>query len=123
MGYQLHGVDPDSSVFRNKDEGYGLSVTLWESSRDWDDVCRGHEGAGITTLVVGDVRSLGVIVARAPLVGNLNHCELFNIGAKTPKKLKRVHAWALHHPSIEASLRGAEVTFQKSWKLRSITVP
>lgn len=119
MEYQLDNSSPDSSAFRSKEEGYGLSVTLWESERDWEDDLRYHKDAGLTTLIVGDIRRLGVIVARAPLTGNLNHCELFGIGSKTPKKLKKLHAWALYHTAIILEHRGEVVNYREEWELRS----
>jgi hypothetical protein len=118
-----HGLieyELESSNFREKEEGTGLSVTLWEGERDMQDLLRFAPGFGVTTLVVADVRSLGLKIMRIPLVGNLNHCEVWGIGSKTPKKLKRVHRWAVHNAIIPLDRRIDAVVFQTDWEPRRL---
>ena len=54
--YQLADAEPDSSNFREKEEGTGLSVSVWTSPGDLDRLLAEYPGWELTTLVVSDVR-------------------------------------------------------------------
>jgi hypothetical protein len=118
--HALSGAEPDSSNFREKEKDTGLSVTLWESAKDIQDVLEDFPQYGITTLVVADVRSLGLAIVRMPLQGNINHCEIWGIGSNTPKKLKRVHSWAIYNACIPLDLRQEVVQFRAQWEPRGL---
>ena len=117
--HALSGGQPDSSNFREKEEGTGLSVSLWLTPDNLDAIIGDYPGWGVTTLVVEDVRKLGLRVMRAPIPGDPNHCEIWGIGSKTPKKLKRVHMWARYNDCIPEEGRKPVVTFQEEWQPRS----
>jgi hypothetical protein len=78
-----------------------------------------HPGWGATTLVVSDVRKLGLRIMRVPLENDPNHCEIWGIGSKTPKKLKRVHKWARYNDCIPEAVRQPVVPFAHEWQPRS----
>lgn len=120
--YLLDGPDPDSSNFREKEEGTGLSVSVWASPADLENLLAEHPEWGVTTLVVSDVRKLDLKIMRAPLVEDPNHCEIWGIGSKTPKKLKRVHKWARYNACIPQELRAAVVSYADVWEPRSTTI-
>lgn len=117
--YSLIGAEPDSSNFREKEEGTGLSVSVWTKPEDLGTLLAEHPEWGVTTLVVSDVRKLGLKIARAPLPDDTNHCEIWGIGSKTPKKLKRVHQWARYNDCIPTDSREPVVPFASEWSPRS----
>jgi len=119
--YAVVGAEPDSSNFREKEEAAGLSVSVWVDPADLDKLLAEHPEWGLTTLVVADVRMLGLKIARAPLPDDPHHCEIWGIGSKTPKKLKRVHRWARYNECIAEDLRNAVVSFADAWTPRSVT--
>ena len=96
----------EKSNFRETEEGRGLSVTLWETSSDLDDIRRGHDDLGVVCVAASVFRDIGVRIVRVPLVGNLNHCEIFPRLSPSPlKKLKKAARW-VHYPDwIPANLR------------------
>lgn len=118
----LHGSEPDSSNFREKKEGTGLSVSVWTSSGDLAKLLAENPAWGVTTLVVSDVRKLGLVIVSTPLPEDANHCEIWGIGSKTPKKLKGVHRWARYNDCIPEGAREAVVTFSEEWTPRSSPV-
>lgn len=116
--HALSGAEPDSSNFREKEDGTGLSASLWSTPEALDAIVADHPSWGVTTLVVADVRKLGLLVMRAPLPDDPNHCEVWGIGSKTPKKLKRVHRWARYNDCIPENVRGGTVEFAVAWEPR-----
>lgn len=116
--YLLVGAEPDSSNFREKEEATGLSVSIWVNPDDLEKILAEHPEWGVTTLVASDVRTHELKIVRAPLVGDPNHCEIWGIGSKTPKKLKRVHRWARYNHCIPEEVRGPEVPFADDWASR-----
>lgn len=117
--HALIDAEPDSSNFREKEEGTGLSVSVWTSPDDLEALLAEHPGWGLTTLVVSDVRKLGLKIVRDPLPDDPNHCEIWGIGSKTPKKLKRVHKWARYNDCIPEDSREPVVPFTDEWAPRS----
>jgi len=116
--YALAGADPDSSNFREKEEGTGLSVSVWTKPDDLESLLAEHPEWGLTTLVVSDVRKLGLRIMRAQLDDDPNHCEIWGIGSKAPKKLKRVHKWARYNDCVPEESREAVVPFADEWPPR-----
>lgn len=117
--HALDGVRPDSSNFRNKEAGFGLSVTLWESDQDVEDILRWNEECGLATIVVADIRALGLLVSRVPLVGNLNHCEIFgNIGKGKRNRLRDASLWVKYPDVVPAENRAPVVQWQEHWEPR-----
>lgn len=117
--HALDGAAPDSSNFREKEESTGLSVSLWLQADNLDVLLADHPGWGATTLIVADVRKLGLRVMRAPLPDDPNHCEIWGIGSKAPKKLKKVHRWARYNECIPEDAREPVVSFAEVWDPRS----
>jgi hypothetical protein len=116
--YALIDAEPDSSNFREKEEGTGLSVSVWSSPDDLIILLTENPTWGLTTLVVSDVRKLGLKIMRAPLPDDPNHCEIWGIGSKTPKKLKRVHKWACYNDCVPENSREPVVPFANEWAPR-----
>lgn len=96
--WMVHDGVIEKSNFRETEGGRGLSVTLWESDADLADVRRGNEEFGVVCVTAADLRELNMSIVRVPLVGNLNHCELFpRLGPAAQKRLKNASAW-VHYP-------------------------
>jgi hypothetical protein len=90
----VHSGRIEKSVFDERAPGCGLSVTIWESPRDLDDILRGHENFGVVSVPASAFREHNVIIARAPLDGNPNHCEIFpRLTGGQQKKLRAVTKW------------------------------
>lgn len=91
---QVHDGKIDTSVFRETEMGCGLSVTVWETPDDLEDILRGHEGFCVICVSADELRKHGVIITRHALVGNLNHCEIFpRLTGGQRKKLKAAAIW------------------------------
>lgn len=117
--HALKGARPDSSNFRNKEDGHGLSVTLWTSHSDLEDIRRNHEDCGVVTIVAHDARALGLIIVRAPLEGNPNHCELFPAISKGRQNLLRnASEWVVYPAIVAQEERDAVVTWTEKWQPR-----
>ena len=100
----------DSSTFLEKEDGRGLSVTVWQSPCDLDDIRRLELSLGVVCVPVQPLRDAGVRIVRVPLVGNLNHCEI--VPRLTPgqrKALKRAASW-VHYPDWVATEHRTTVT-------------
>jgi hypothetical protein len=70
--FKLHGaVDSLTQI------AHGLSITVWETEDDLKDVLRFNEQFGVLCVNAEQVREQGLSIARYPLVGNLNHCEIY----------------------------------------------
>lgn len=95
---QVHDGRFDSSCFLENEKEQGLSVTLWESLADLDDIRRFHEDFGIICFDVAVARQPDVVIMRAALVGNLNHCEVYpKLPPRLRKACKRNGRW-VHYP-------------------------
>ncbi|MFO6447830.1 hypothetical protein ACLBKU_11850 [Erythrobacter sp. NE805] len=104
----VHQGQIEKNVFDDKEPGWGLSVTVWESPADLEDVMRDHEDFSVVCVTAADFRDHGVVIARRPLVGNLNHCEIFpRLTNSQKKKLKSVHKWVYYADSVLPEHRGA----------------
>jgi hypothetical protein len=115
----LSGPRPETSNFRNKEAGFGLSVTLWAGDGDLADIRRGHELFGVVTIVVGDARALGLLVARSPLDGNQNHCEVFPTISKGRQNLLRnACEWVVYPEVIPPEQREPVVVWHEQWERR-----
>ncbi len=97
--FLVHDGVIEKNNFRETEEGRGLSVTLWESATDLDDVLRFEQDLGIVCVEAQSFRGVNALIVRVPLVGNLNHCEIFP--RLTPGPLKRLRAAArwVRYPS------------------------
>ena len=90
----VHSGRIEKSVFDERVPGCGLSVTIWESPSDLEDILRRHEDFSVVCLSASAFREHHVIIARAPLVGNLNHCEIFPRMTGGPqKRLRNAARW------------------------------
>jgi|SRR5438309_10668107 len=94
----VHDGVIESTCFDERTLGTGLSVTAWRSPSDLEDIRRFHEHFGVVCVEAARFRALGAIVAAAPLIGNLNHYEVFPRLSSSPrKKLKAAARW-VHYP-------------------------
>lgn len=109
--FMVHDGVIEKSNYRETEEGRGLSMTLWESPSDLDDVLRFNSDLGVVCVTAEKLREVGAVIVRVPLVGNLNHCEIFpHFSQSTQKKLKSATMW-VHYPDwVDAGLRGAVET-------------
>jgi hypothetical protein len=90
----VHDGEIEKSNFDERDEGHGLSVTVWESPQDLEDVLTGHENFGVVSVKSSVLRAEGVIIARVPLDGNPNHCEVFpRLSTGARRRIKRQAKW------------------------------
>lgn len=110
--FQVNDGVVDSSCFLEKEFGQGLSVTVWGEPSDLDDIRRRHEEFGVICVEASVFRAANAFIARAPLVGNLNHCEVFPRLSNSPrKKLKIASKW-VHYPDwVKPEHRKATVAF------------
>lgn len=123
---QIADCLPNSANFRQRDEdaSSGLSVTYWLSDADLDDVARPEPKFGIISIVVADIRTCGLILVRTPLVGNLNHCEIFgNITPSIRKKLKRASLWVRLPQDVDAEQFAPLDLYQGEWVPRFENIP
>lgn len=73
---------PSSSNFYNDKEGKGTSVDLWEPDRRPDDVLKGHDGYGVVSISIGEIRRIGKTkghplgVIRVPQHNNRHHAHI-----------------------------------------------
>lgn len=117
--HALAGARPDSSNFRNKEEGYGLSVTVWGNDADLAAIRAGNEDCGIVTVVVADARALGLLVAKSPLPDNPNHCELFPDISKGRRNLLRTASeWVVYPEVVPPEQREPVVEWREHWEPR-----
>lgn len=108
----VHDGIIEKSNFREDEEGRGLSVTLWENPSDLDDLLRFQPDFGVICVAAHEFRAVGARIVRVPLVGNLNHCEIFPRFTPSPqKKLRSASKW-VHYPSwVSEDHRGVLETF------------
>jgi hypothetical protein len=94
----VHGGVVESSNFREDEIGRGLSLTIWESESDLADIRRFNESFGVVCVAANVFREAGAVIVRVPLVGNLNHLEVFPRFSSSPlKKMKLAARW-VHYP-------------------------
>ena len=109
---RVHQGKCETSNFREDEEGRGLSVTVWEREADLDDVRRHHDGFGVICVAAHVFRSVGGIIVRVPLVGNLNHCEIFPRFTPSPqKKLRAEVRWVYYPDWVGLEHRGPTEAF------------
>lgn len=92
---------PDRSNFQHKaSEETGWSCTIWESEEDLENIMAGHADFGVVRIDAEAIREFGLQIARVPLDGNPNHCEVF--GPMTSKsqagKLRDQCEWVIQPP-------------------------
>lgn len=116
---RLSGARPDTSNFQNKQEGFGLSVTFWESDGDLEDVRRGYETFGVVTIVAADARALGLLIARSPLDDNPNHCEIFpTVSGGRRTLLRNASQWVVYPDAFPLEAREPVVGWSANWEHR-----
>ena len=92
--FLVHSGAVELSVFDEREAGCGLSMTLWLDQGDRDDLLRSHADFGVICVTADQLREEGAIIARRPLVGNLNHCEIFpRLTGGARKRLKKAAKW------------------------------
>ena len=94
---------PDSSNFKNKKDGEGLSVTAWLSDEDLQATIAEEPTFGVVRTTAGELRAIGLKIVRAPLDDNPNHCECFGKPSKNaPRLVAKAAKWvrppASHDP-------------------------
>lgn len=110
--FQVHDGRFEKSVFEERERGCGLSVTIWQSREDLEDIIRRHEDFGVICVRASVFRELGAVIARAPLVGNLNHCEVFpRMTGGAQKKLRNAAKWVRYAGWVLPEHRGEIETF------------
>lgn len=88
----------ESSCFRETEVDRGLSMTPWLSDQDLEDVLRDHDDFGVIAVAASALRAEGATIARCPIEGNANHCEVLpHFGKKAQRRLKRAAGW-VHYP-------------------------
>ncbi len=98
---RLSGCRPDTSNFRVSGAVdpitgivLGLSVTVWQTAGDLEDVLRFNEQFGVLCLNAEQVREQGLEIVRYPLVGNLNHCEVYGqLSSSKRNALRNAARW------------------------------
>lgn len=106
---------PDRSNFQHKsNENSGWSCTLWDSDVDLYNLTSGHTEFGVVRIKAEAFRQFGLQIARVPIDGNPNHCEVF--GPMTSKsqagKLRDQCVWVKYPPSVPDAARGPLETFE-----------
>ncbi len=97
--FLVHDGVVESSNFRETEEGRGLTVTVWAAPSDLEAVLRLEPSLGVVCITAQDIRDVGAQIVRVPLVGNLNHCEIFPRLTPSPlKKIKKAARW-VHYPT------------------------
>jgi hypothetical protein len=103
----------DRSTFRENEPGAGLSMTVWESDADVEDVLRFNEGMGVVAIEAHHIRRENGLIVRAPLVGNLNHCEIYPRFGKGPcGRLRDACRWVRYPMAPDTSNLPPLVTLQ-----------
>ena len=86
------GPRPQSDNFSNSPDGTGTSVTILAEGIDPRELLEGHDGFGLVSLSVQDIRDAGLGIVRKPIVGgDQNHAH---IQGKKKKKIERQLAGA-----------------------------
>ena len=85
-------------------------MTVWECPSDLEDIRRFHDGFGVICVDVAVLRTFDtdITIARAPLVGNLNHCEIYPRLSGGQRKACKSNARWVHYPEwVSENYRGA----------------
>lgn len=108
----VHDGEIEKSNFDEREPGQGLSVTAWAVASDLDDVLRRHEDFGIVCVPADAFRNEGALIVRVPLVGNLNHCEVYpRLKGGQCKRIKRLSLWVYYPDWVEHQHTGPVETF------------
>lgn len=108
----IHSGKIEKGVFADREAGCGLSVTIWESPSDLDDIIRRHEDFCVVCVPASAFREFGVVIARHPLVGNLNHCEIFPaLTGGQQKRLRAASQFVRYADDVPAEYRAQLVEF------------
>ena len=67
---------PQSDNFSNHPTGTGTSVSILVEGSDPLDVLEGHEGFGLVSLTVQDIRDAGLGIVRHPTSDDPNHAHI-----------------------------------------------
>lgn len=106
---RVHNGKIEDSNFDEREEGHGLSVTVWLSPQDLEDVLLGHEDFGVVCVKASILRAEGAIIVRVPLEGNPNHCEVFPRLAKPARRRIREQAPWVFYPAWVAAEHRTQV--------------
>ena len=103
----VHDGVIEKSNFRETEDGRGLSTTIWESPSDLDDILRFNPDFGVVCVPASVFRDAGAVIVRVPLVGNLNHLEIFPRFSPGPlKKMKAAARWVRYPSWVAVEHRG-----------------
>jgi hypothetical protein len=103
----VHDGVPESSNFREDEEGHGLSVTLWDSAQDLFDIQRDHDDFGVIAVPASVFRDAEAVIVRSPLEGNENHCEIFpRLTSGQQRRCKKAVRWVYYPEWVEEQHRG-----------------
>ncbi|MCH9049906.1 MAG: hypothetical protein IIA72_02305 [Proteobacteria bacterium] len=67
---------PQSDNFSNHPTGTGTSVSIFVEGSDPLDLLEGHEGFGLVSLTVQDIRDAGLGIIRNPTPDDPNHAHI-----------------------------------------------
>lgn len=109
----VHDGEIEKSNFDEREVGHGLSVTVWESPQDLEDVLVGHENFGVVSVKASVFRGEGMAIVRVPLEGNPNHCEVFpRLGQGAQRRIKKQAKWVYYPEWVRAEHRVAVEPFE-----------
>jgi hypothetical protein len=84
---------PASPAFNNSPDGSGTSVDIMASDEQCAKTLQGHEDFGLVSLTVGQIRSVGLGIKRAPVDGNPQHAILLGPKKRVGRKLAMMAVW------------------------------
>lgn len=110
-GYKAGDGRPNSSPTFDLDRtGRGTSVTIYQTEQDVENVLQGHEGYGLVSLPVKAWRDHGMTIARMPLDGDPNHCEIWKPrGTAVKRALAKKSVWVRYPIDFPDHLKGESV--------------
>ena len=72
-------------------------MTIWQSDQDLEDIRRFNSDFGVVSVKAAIFRECGATIVRVPLVGNLNHCEIFpRFKQSAQKKIRNSLEWVFY---------------------------
>lgn len=107
--FQVNAGVIDTSTFLEKEDGRGLSVTVWRAPSDLDDIRRLEPTMGVVCVPAQLLRTMGVQIVPVPLVGNLNHCEIFPRLTQSQRRALKAEAAWVHYPEWVAEAHRGQV--------------